>query len=69
MRRGMDARGNMIRSFFGAGKASQLLLYSRGLCPVSGREWRVTDAGGMSGMRFSAEGIRHDDGVLQQKGN
>lgn len=37
--------------------------------PVSGREWPVTDAGGMSGMWFSVEGIKHDYGVLQQKGN
>lgn len=37
--------------------------------PVSGRERQVTDAGGMSAMQFSVEGIKHDCGVSQQKGN
>lgn len=29
----------------------------------------ATDAGGMGGMQFSVEGIKHDCGVLQQKRN
>lgn len=68
MCKGKDTQGSTIRSLFRAGKASQPFLYSRCLHPVSGREWQVTDAGGMSGLRFSAEEQRMTMGSWNRRG-